>query len=547
MARPKPKISLLAFYLLWAERQGWAVPDLHVRICVWLENKGPLALLMIPRGHAKSTILGVYNAWRYYCDPSLRILHQGESDGTAFKTARDTKAILQRHPLTRSRLGADIRGEVSFWWLNGNPDERNPSMQAAGVMSNITSSRADEIQNDDIEVPKNIGTPEAREKLRYRIGEQVHILVPDGDELFVGTPHTHDSIYNDIQAKGADCFIVRLFEQEYRIDDAKAGRHALPFFPECAFAGIGAPAKLLQINVDYSIEVKGSAYSLVLNEPAGLLDCYAGQAWPEHFGKGELLRRRRGTRTINEWDSQYQLHAKPVTQTRLDPDKLYEYAIEPELREANGQCALWLGKTKIASASLRWDPSSGKTKSDTSALGLTFIDGDGRRYIHRAIGLAGDVVETGADGKTITGGQVMQICDVIEQFHLGRITLESNGVGQFGEAILKSALKQRGLYCGVSAKHSTVAKNKRILESLEPLINSPGMLWAHSSVLDGPLYEQMRAWNPAIIDQPDDYLDVIAAACSDMPERVGREFINHGKPRKDWGTTGGVFTVKYER
>ena len=38
----------------------------------------------------------------------------------------------------------------------GATDERNPSMQAAGILSNITSSRADEVQNDDVEVPRNI-------------------------------------------------------------------------------------------------------------------------------------------------------------------------------------------------------------------------------------------------------------------------------------------------------------------------------------------------------------------------------------------------------
>lgn len=547
MEKPKPKISLLAFFVLWAERMGWDVPDLHVRVCVWLENKGPLALLMLPRGHAKSTILGIYNAWRYYCNPSLRLLHQGESDATAFKTARDTKAILQRHPLTRDNIGLEIRGEVSFWWLHGNDDERNPSMQAAGIMTNITSSRADEVQNDDVEVPKNIGSADMREKLRNRLGEQVHIAVPGASELYVGTPHTHDSIYADIQAAGADCFIVRMFDEEYRIEDAKAGRHPIPFFPEFVFSGIGQPAKLLQINVDYSIQVKGSAFTLVLNQPGNLIDCYAGQAWPERFGKDELTKRRKRTRTINEWDSQYQLHAKPVTLTRLDPDRMFEYEIEPVLREANNQASLWLGQVRIVTASLRWDPASGDLKSDVSALGLVFIDGEGRRYIHKTMPLTGDVAEFGPDGKTIIGGQVHTICDVIEKYHLGRVRLESNGIGKFAPAVLKAALKQRGLHCGVTAEHSTANKAKRILESLEPLLLSPGMLWAHSSVMDGPLYNQMRQWNPALPNQEDDYLDAVAAACSDIPERIGREFVNHGKPRKDWGMAGGTFDAKFER
>jgi hypothetical protein len=543
MAKPKPKISFLAFFLLWAERQGWDVPDLHVRVCVWLENKGPLALLMLPRGHAKSTILGIYNAWRYYCEPHLRILHQGESDPTAFKTARDTKAVLQRHPLTAD-MAQGLRGEVSFWWLPGNLDERNPSMQAAGVLSNVTSSRADEIQNDDIEVPKNIQTADAREKLRYRTGEQVHILVPGGTELYVGTPHTHESIYNDIMAQDADCFIVRMFDQEYRIEDAKAGRHAIPFMPQFIFAGIGQPARLLKLNQDYRIEVKGSAYTLTLLEPHSFLDCYAGQAWPERFGADELERRRRKTRTINEWDSQYQLHAKPVTQTRLDPDRLFEYDIEPELREANGEVSMWLGHARLVSASLRWDPASGKTGSDVSALGLVFSDGTGRRYIHRTEPLMGDIAEYGADGKTIIGGQVHTICNTVERFALGRVTIETNGIGGFAPAVLKAALKQRGLQCGVTAKHSVGQKNKRILEGLEPLLNTAGMLWAHSSVLDGPIYAQMQQWNPAMTGQEDDYLDVVALACTDIPERVGKDFVNHGRPRKHW--TGSVGSVEAE-
>lgn len=537
MAKPKPKISFLAFFLLWAERQGWDVPDLHVRVCAWLENKGPLALLMLPRGHAKSTILGIYNAWRYYCDPALRILHQGESDQTAFKTARDTKAILQRHPLTAD-MAQGLRGEVSFWWLPANGDERNPSMQAAGVLSNTTSSRADEIQNDDVEVPKNIQTPDAREKLRYRTGEQVHILVPGGTELYVGTPHTHESIYNDIQAQGADCFIVRMFSSEHRIEDAKAGRHTIPFMPEVVFSGIGQPARLLKLNQDYRIEVKGKAITLTLLEAHGFVDCYAEQAWPERFGHEELERRRRKTRTINEWDSQYQLHAKPVSQTRLDPDRMFEYEMEPELREANGEVSMWLGQAKMVSASLRWDPASGKVNSDVSALALVFIDGHGRRYIHRVMPLVGDVAEYAENGKDIVGGQVAAICDVVEKYGLARVRVENNGIGVFAPAVLKSALKQRGLQCGVTAEHSVGNKAKRILESLEPLIQTPGMLWAHSSVLDGPMYGQMQQWNPAFTNQEDDYLDATALACSDLPERVGREFVNHARPRKHWQGVG---------
>ncbi|EDS3153005.1 transcriptional regulator, partial [Salmonella enterica] len=55
-------ISFLAFFLMWAERMNWDVPDCHYRACHWLEHRGNLAVLRCFRGFGKSTILAVYNA-----------------------------------------------------------------------------------------------------------------------------------------------------------------------------------------------------------------------------------------------------------------------------------------------------------------------------------------------------------------------------------------------------------------------------------------------------------------------------------------------------
>ncbi|MCS6037367.1 hypothetical protein LNQ52_20135 [Klebsiella pneumoniae subsp. pneumoniae] len=47
------------------------------------------------------------------------------------------------------------------------------------------------------------------------------------------------------------------------------------------------------------------------------------------FDHDELLLRRKECRTVNEWDSQYQLHSKPVGEVRLDPDRIREYNVQP--------------------------------------------------------------------------------------------------------------------------------------------------------------------------------------------------------------------------
>lgn len=537
---PRRRVDFPTFFALWADRQRWVVPDIHWRAVQWLQSRGDLAVLRCFRGFGKSTLLAVYNAWRYHEDRTYRILHQSESDPTAYKTSRDTKAVLQAHPLTSDMIR---EGEVEQWWVHGATDARNASMYAKGILSNVTSARADECQNDDVEVPRNIQTPEGREKLRYRLGEQTHILVPGGRKLFIGTPHTHDSIYDEQARLGADCLTIRMFESEHRIEAASERRYVVPFIPDMVFSGIGEHTRLLVEGKDFEIEGRVVVFA---RPPKSLVDFYAGSAWPERFTPAEMLKRRRETRTINEWDSQYQLHSKPVTNTRLDPERITVYDVEPAFRTANGETVMTLGGVRIVGAAFRWDPASGKLTSDVSAVALCLQDDSGRRYLHRVERLVGDIAEFADDGKEIVGGQVAQICDLVKQFQIPRVTVETNGIGKFAPATLKAALKQRGLQCGVKEHPETGNKNKRMLEALEPLLLANEMLWAHASVMDGPLPPQMRDWNPAVQDQPDDYIDAVSGAVTETPERVGskvRADISAGDKRNDWRPASGTFEV----
>jgi len=536
----RTKVSFLTFFLLWAKRRGWDVPDIHVRACHWLEHRGDLAVLRCFRGFGKSTLLDAYNAWRYQDNPTYRILLQSESDGTAYKNSRDVQNVLRKHPLTEGLL-TNGTGTVEQWWVEGADDARNASMYAKGILSNVTSARADEIQNDDVEVPRNIQTPEAREKLRYRLSEQTHILVPGGRLLFVGTPHTHDSIYDEQEAAGADCLTIKMFEQEYRVEDCQARSYDLPFVPAFVFLGIGKNAVLLESGKDYLLDKKRLVFR---EQPKGLVDFYGPSAWPERFDREELLKRRRKTRTINEWDSQYQLHSKPITEVRLNPERITAYEVEPVITIANRAAVMHLGKAQIVGMALRWDPASGKLKSDVSSASLVLQDRMGRRYWHRVVSLTGPVAEFAPDGKTITGGQVMQLCDLVREFNVPRTTIETNGIGGFAPAVLKACLKQQGLQCGVAEEAATGNKNKRILEAFEPLITS-NMLWAHVSVLEA-VWDQMQEWNPAVADQPDDHLDSAAGAITDTPERIKIVGNPTGTRTHDWRPSGGVHEVELE-
>ncbi|WP_151838037.1 MULTISPECIES: phage terminase large subunit [unclassified Acinetobacter] len=542
------KASFAEFYVLWDEHLGRDTPLFHIETCEWMEILSDEVdnLLMLPRGHNKSGIVTVYNAWRFYCDVDDLLLHQGATNIDALKCSRAVVRILANHPLCKINDVSKSHGGVIKWWVKGSSDEQYGSMYARGILSSVTGQRAKHIQNDDVEVQKNVATEENREKLKHSLTEQTHILVPGGTSLFIGTPHSYESIYKEMIEAGANSFIRRMFEHEYRIE----GRNEaiLNFHPEYVFSGIHKYSKCLEENKHYTVEKNGDGVKVKLLEDFSMVDFYAKALWPERFTKQEMTKRRKKCRTLNEWDSQYQLHAKPIGDVRLDPDKLIPYDCEPVLKIANKKPVMILGNVRIASASLRVDPSSGKKNSDISSAALILHDEQGRMYWHRSIGLTGEVAEFDESGRDIIGGQVFQLVQVIKEFSLTRVTVETNGIGGFFPSVLKSCLKQQGIRCGVSEIPSTQNKNLRILNAIEGPLNS-GVLWAHISVLtdaekpDDDSYEVriMRSWNPAVTNQVDDPLDSLAGAISDEPVRIGKSHNKEEyKESPNWRTNGGV-------
>lgn len=538
--RPEGKVPFEVFFLMWAAVVGWKVPPLHIKICRFLEYRGQDAVLMVFRGAAKSSILAVHNAWLLYCDPTELILHQGDKDTTAQKTSRDVRDIVKRHPLCES-LRVGMRGTSEMWWCGGHTDERNATMQAVGITTSITSSRATEIQNDDIEVPKNIATEAARETLRHKISEQIFIAVPETYFLWVGTPHTRHSIYDEQIASGADVLKIPLFHMEQRLEaDGEKFEFPIKFTPDTVFSGIHKEAKLLVENKDYVIENQKIIFRA---PPVATIDLYRGNAWPERFTSEDLLRRRKKCKTFNYWDSQYQLHSRPVSDVRLSPDKLRIYDCEPMVGIANRQVVMWLEEAQIAGVSAVWDVASGKLKSDKSVLGVVLQDTHGVRYWHRSQQLLGGVAEYAADGKEIIGGQVMQIANLVKELNIPKVTVLDRGIGFFTPTILRSCFTQLGIRCAVVTETEIENKNQKILGQIQGPLDA-GKLWCHKDVHE-TIEDQMESWNPKVTDQKDDDLDTLAECIKMQPERV--VLVSSGDDavrQENWRPNSGSYELK---
>lgn len=543
------RISFLAFFLIWAKVQGWTVPALHVRMCHWLEScDAPVRVLQVFRGAAKSTIYAVYKAWQLYNDGTWVSLIWAADGPLAKKLTRDTINVLRRHPLCGGML--PTKPGAQMFWVSGAIDARNASMTATGVNQNATSARARSIDYDDVEVPKNIRTAEARESLRQKIQEATFILVPGGQETYIGTPHTHDSIYPEQIAAGAASLKIPLFEAAVRYDQDMDTRTRLtvPFAAGddglYVFAGIHKHARLLVEGQDY--EVNGS--TVVLAKPTGgVVDIYAYCAWPERFTRADIEMRRQKTRTLNYWDSQYMLEAKPITESRLDPDRLRPYDVHPAVTVANRATRMTLGNAVIVSARAYWDCATGKAGGDASVLSLILDDSAGNHYWHVCQALEGEFAEFADERNTrIIGGQVMQVAALAQRFSIPIVYVETNGVGAFVHRLLQRAFKQEGIACAVRETPATSNKNQRILAGIEPPMDS-GVLWAHVDVLDGALWNEMRDWNPSVKEQPDGHLDSGAGALLHAPVRIGKmSRIATDPVRDDWRPNGGVHEMTVE-
>jgi len=176
-----------------------------------MTEKGRRDIIEGYRGVGKSYITAAYVLWRLYRDPvNEKILVTSASSVKSKEFVAQAKGILMTLPLlAHLRPGKDQRDMADRFDVKGASNSQSPSVKAAGITGQITGSRATCIIPDDIEVPDNSVTEEARSRLMGLTNEFEAIILPGGDIIYLGTPQTEESIYNKkIKEQGYNCFAV---------------------------------------------------------------------------------------------------------------------------------------------------------------------------------------------------------------------------------------------------------------------------------------------------------------------------------------------------
>ena len=184
----------------WNRVIGLKTPMHHQKIMRFLvsvlENTPHRGLLMAFRHSGKSTVVGIFAACVLAYNPSCRILILSAESSLARRMVGHIKNIIENHPMC-----SDLIPETKKEWaadritVKRPVGIREPSIVCQGLYGNITGARADLIICDDIEVLNTCNTKQKRENMRERLRELDFILSPNGTLIYIGTPHTLDTIY----------------------------------------------------------------------------------------------------------------------------------------------------------------------------------------------------------------------------------------------------------------------------------------------------------------------------------------------------------------
>lgn len=320
------KTTFLEFVWIWDKIQHLSLPTHHKIIGRYLshlyhQEGRRYALLMAFRNSGKSTLMGLFCAWALSQNPNLKVLILSADSDLSRKMSTHIQRLLEQHPCCQG-----LKPQNPKEWAGGRftvqrtCGDRDPSVLAKGLLSNLTGTRADIIICDDVEVPKTADTAAKRADMRLKLNELNYILSPNGLILYVGTPHAKDTIY----------------------------------------------------------DVPDSWEKLIFP----LIDEEGQSTWPERFSL-EKIKQIRASTTPAKFSSQMLLKPMAPEERRLDESYLKTYSDELNYYEANNSAVLTLGGKKLVSGSAWWDPAFGRVCGDNSVIACVFTDEDGQLYLHR--------------------------------------------------------------------------------------------------------------------------------------------------------------------
>jgi len=200
---PAQKDFRVFMFMVWKHLNLPDPTPVQYDIARYLQHGPRRSVVEAFRGVGKSWVTSAFACWLGWNNPQTKILVVSASKERADAFSIFVKRLISEIPvLHHLKPTADQRDSViSFDFGPATPDH-SPSVKSVGITGQITGSRADVLIADDIEVPNNSATQAMRDKLSEAVKEFDAILKPGGRIIYLGTPQTEMSLYNQLPERG---------------------------------------------------------------------------------------------------------------------------------------------------------------------------------------------------------------------------------------------------------------------------------------------------------------------------------------------------------
>ena len=177
-------------------------------IAEYLQNGPRREVIEAFRGVGKSYITSAFVVHQLLLDPEIKVLVVSASKNRSDDFSTFTQRLINDMPVLQHLRPRDEQrnSKISFDVGPAGPSH-SPSVKSVGITGQLSGSRADIIVADDIEIPNNSATQMMREKLAEAVKEFDAVLKPDGRIIYLGTPQTEMSLYEELPSRGYDARI----------------------------------------------------------------------------------------------------------------------------------------------------------------------------------------------------------------------------------------------------------------------------------------------------------------------------------------------------
>ena len=445
MIDPRIKDFRNFLYLVW-DHLGLPDPTpIQYDIADFIQHGPSRRIVEAFRGVGKSWITSAFVVHTLLMDPTKNILVVSASKQRADDFSTFTLRLIHEMPMLQHlRPKETQRNSKIAFDVGPAPASHAPSVVSKGITSQITGSRAGLIIADDGESSNNSATITLRDKLAETVKEFEAVLKPGGQIIYLGTPQTEQSIYNLLSERG---YTIRIWPARYP-DKKRRDTYGERLAPMIASGPDDmTPTEPLRFD-EFSLKERELGYGRSGFDLQFMLDTTLTDLDRYPLKLSDLIVMSLNDESAPEkpiWAADIRNAVTDVPCVGFNGDRYYRpMAITGS----------WIPYTGSV---LAIDP-SGRGADETAYAVVKMLNGF--LYVLEAGGLQG-----GYSKETME-----ELVGIAKKQKVNLILVESNfGDGMF-EELLKPHLMR--LYpCTVESVRHNIQKEKRIIDTLEPVMN----------------------------------------------------------------------------